>query len=383
MKSKTNIVLIDALNARSGGAVVIAHETSKALSKTLNKDDKVVLIQLDEGTNYDSDLGGGIERVLIKASKYSVFYLIRWHLFILPKLIKKYNVTHLVGLGGFVFGKYGSKKTTKIVCINNALPFISPIELHEFFPELKFRIKWYLLKRIYCYSIKASDNVLLSSNYMKSLISCSCDVDDDKVIVELTGYNERLKNISIGIPEKTSTLPVLFYLSPLWKYKNHEVIIRALGVLKKQFNKKFRVVFAGGECQENIVNELKSIALENDVLQDIEFVGNVNESQRDNLLLESDVLLYSSYYEANSVILSEYMSIGKPIVCSDSASNKEVLNDSALYFKPDDCNELAKQILILISNREMVKELTGNASKRIKELTWESYALKLWGKINT
>ena len=377
---KNKVILIDALNARSGGAVVIAHNLSEALSKIDNQSVKVILVQLDENASFE--VVDNIEHVLIKADKYSLFYLLKWHLFELPELIKKYKVTHLIGLGGLVFGRYGSSQVKTVACINNALPFVKFSELRTLFPEIKYMVKWFLLRQLYCYSISSADKVLLSSQYMKDLIINSCRVKSSDIMVELTGHKESANKIRRDLESVTSEVPVLLYLSPLWRYKNHSVIIKALGVLRKNHGKRFKVFFAGGEYQKGVKIDIEHLAKKNDILSSVFFLGDVGESQRDELLTESDVLLYSSYYEANSIILSEYLSAGKPIISSDSASNKEVLKEAALYYEANDYLQLANNILILLEDRNLQAKLKENSGNRLKQLSWDSYATNILNEIS-
>ena len=113
------------------------------------------------------------------------------------------------------------------------------------------------------------------------------------------------------------------------------------------------------------------------VTDNIVFLGNVDDKVKNEQLEKADILLFASKYEANSIILSEYLACGKLIVSSDSASNKEILSNSALYFNNNDHVCAASQIIRLIEDEKLCEELLKNSKIRVSQLKWDGYALNL------
>ena len=113
------------------------------------------------------------------------------------------------------------------------------------------------------------------------------------------------------------------------------------------------------------------------VTDKIVFLGNVDDKVKNEQVEKADILLFASKYEANSIILSEYLACGKLIVSSDSASNKEILSNSALYFNNNDHVCAASQIIRLIEDEKLCEELLKNSKIRVSQLKWDGYALNL------
>ena len=80
---------------------------------------------------------------------------------------------------------------------------------------------------------------------------------------------------------------------------------------------------------------------------------------------QCDLGLFPSLLETFSVTLLEYMFFKLPIVASDLDFNKEVAEDSAVYFKPHDAEDFAEKIYKVYSNPELKKRLLNNAIPRL------------------
>lgn len=63
----------------------------------------------------------------------------------------------------------------------------------------------------------------------------------------------------------------------------------------------------------------------------------------------------ASACEIFSQVLVEAMSCGAPIVCSYTTAMPEICGDAALYFNPDDINDIAEKMMMLIKNVELRK----------------------------
>lgn len=375
-----NVLLIDALNARSGGAIVIINELILKLGNKKYDIDIYVVVHKDTKLHIDNDLSN--INIIKVVNKYNSFYLLYWHIFKLPKIIKNYKVTHYFGLGGLVLRAYGGDNLIKIASINNVLPFIESEKLSILFPEIKYKVKWLLLKYMYILTIKNANYILLSSNYVKELIDRNVKVKQEKIIVELTGCTDLL----IPLPDKpnaNSKILNLIYLSPFWRYKNHDVIINAVEYLHQSNFLNFNVIFAGQEGQPGVANEIKNKIAEKGLEDYLHVYLDIPQGLKNRLLYNADILLYASIYEANSIILAEYLGMNRPIISTDSASNKEVLGRAALYFEPNDYIRLARLIQDVSTNNNKQIELKKHALVRKNELTWDRYVnclIKLMGQ---
>ena len=76
--------------------------------------------------------------------------------------------------------------------------------------------------------------------------------------------------------------------------------------------------------------------------------------------------------EAFSTKSLEFMSVGLPVVMSRTKIDSHYFNESVVrFFEPDDVESLAAAMSEMIDNEAMRKKLSENASKFVKDFSWE------------
>ena len=83
-------------------------------------------------------------------------------------------------------------------------------------------------------------------------------------------------------------------------------------------------------------------------------------------------VLYSSY-EGQSHLLLEAMAAGAPIVASDIAPNRELIEDgvNGLLADSNDLNQLAGKLNKILSDRALAQRLVAGARDTVKAYSWE------------
>ncbi|MGC1247731.1 MAG: glycosyltransferase family 1 protein, partial [Spirulinaceae cyanobacterium] len=92
------------------------------------------------------------------------------------------------------------------------------------------------------------------------------------------------------------------------------------------------------------------------------------------LYKKADVFVYPSHYEGFGLPVLEAMTLGTPVVTSNTSSLPEVAGDAALLVNPNDPIELAESILKVISDRKLRDNLIQKGQKRAKLFSWERTA---------
>lgn len=76
-------------------------------------------------------------------------------------------------------------------------------------------------------------------------------------------------------------------------------------------------------------------------------------------------------------MLLEAASLGVPVVCSDIPENRSAMQDSTIYFRPGDSQDLAKQIQWAIDHYPDVEAVAHRAREMlIQSLSWEKITLQ-------
>ena len=76
--------------------------------------------------------------------------------------------------------------------------------------------------------------------------------------------------------------------------------------------------------------------------------------------------------EAFSTKILEFMSLGVPVIVSETKIDRFYFNDSVLkFFKPEDVNDLAQCMISLIKDKESRDRLACNALSFVVDYSWE------------
>ena len=100
----------------------------------------------------------------------------------------------------------------------------------------------------------------------------------------------------------------------------------------------------------------------------VEFLGPKSHDQLLKILMSASVCVYPSYLEAYPLSWLEAMSMGKPIVASNTGSGPEVIDDkvSGLLCHPKEHDKMAKKVIEILKNDKMAQKLGVSAKSKVK-----------------
>ena len=183
--------------------------------------------------------------------------------------------------------------------------------------------------------------------------------------------NVEIINNAVKIPKeqklKSSDENKFLFLGALIERKGVQDLIEAAKILKSKGIKKFKCLIAGdGPEKDKLVNLVKKYELEDN----FEFLGWINGIQKQELLINSDVLILPSYNEGLPIAILEAMSYSLPIISTDVGSISEAVkeNCNGYLIKPGDYNALEKAMSYMILD----EKLWGDFSKQSRTIA-ESY----------
>lgn len=139
-------------------------------------------------------------------------------------------------------------------------------------------------------------------------------------------------------------------LSRLVKIKDHETLLKAVAILnKKQPNIELHIA-GDGETKDKLI-ELK----EKLQLQNVFFLGMINESDIPDFLKELDMYVHASFGETMSTSIMQAQACGLPIVASDvKGVNNMISNgENGLLVPVNKPSDLANSIVKLINNNQL------------------------------
>ena len=132
-----------------------------------------------------------------------------------------------------------------------------------------------------------------------------------------------------------------------------------------------------GKSKKTVVNFVKEnyhIKNKNKIV----ILDYLNDDYLINLIKNSYTVIYPSLYEGFGLPVLESMSLGTPVISSNTSSFPEVGENAVLYINPYDYYDLKNKIKYLINHPEVARKLSKNGIKQSKKFNWSNSVSKLY-----
>lgn len=221
--------------------------------------------------------------------------------------------------------------------------------------ELEWREKMY---RTCCHRAKY---VCVQSEWTKRDLIDHYKIAEEKVVVIPWGsvfdaYKEPSEEETRSTIEEL-TLPKEFFYYPAvtWPHKNHELILRALAVLKSKHHATSHVVFTGSPTKRRSI--LEKLARDLRVSSQVHFVGFVKPAVLQAIAKSATAMVFPSKFEGFGLPILEAFHARLPVLSSNATTLPEVARDGALYFDPDSPEQLALLMKAILDKPELRRDL--------------------------
>jgi len=156
---------------------------------------------------------------------------------------------------------------------------------------------------------------------------------------------------------KRHNLPSHFFFYPAvtWAHKNHEVVFRALRVLKSEHGIDVHVYFTGSSTERR--SALDKLARDLGVARQVHFLGFLTPEQLQGVFSAAAAMVFASKFEGFGLPILEAFHARLPVLCSNATTLPEVAGDAALYFDPDSPEELASLMKMVLDRPEVREDL--------------------------
>lgn len=222
----------------------------------------------------------------------------------------------------------------------------------------------------------------LSIKNAKKIVTISKSSRDD-IIKEYKVKPAIVEVVSVGIKdvkensmEKNEFInkyslenPYVLFVGTLQPRKNIIKLIEAFSLLESEDIDLVIVGRKGWDYGETL-NAPKKFGIENRV----KFLDNVSNEDLPLFYKNAEVFVLPSLYEGFGLPVLEAMQYGCPVVTSNVSSLPEAGGDAALYFDPNNAQDIAKQIEKVLSSEKLKKEMIEKGHEQVKKFSWEKSA---------
>ena len=259
----------------------------------------------------------------------------------------------------------------------NLLPFEDSIMPVYGLSKERLRLK--IMAEIQKRAFKFADAVIFLTRYAQEKIEQHAGALAHTIVIP-HGVGEEFKE-----PRTLSRWPNhqerpirCLYVSPVFEYKHHASVVRAIALLRGQGHDiKLELVGGIGRQRAKVMLDkaLEECDPERSFVRIHEFLPHGEIVQK---IAQSDIFVFASGCETFGIALLEAMSVGVPIACSKQSSLPETLQDGGEYFDPTDEKSIASALAILINQPERREYLASRAKALAAQYSWQRCAAETW-----
>jgi phosphatidyl-myo-inositol dimannoside synthase len=231
--------------------------------------------------------------------------------------------------------------------------------------------------RLAAFAAQRADAVIALSSYTAALIRATgASVND----IRLIAPGVELPADPTPMPVERPTIVTIARMND--SYKGHDVLMRALALVRAQVPDVQWVVIGEGPLRA----DLEALARSLGVADSVRFLGSVSDAQRDEWLRSADVFAMPSRLpddglagEGFGIVYLEAAAYGKPVVAGNVAGALDAVLDgeSGLLVDPTDAHAVAGAISRLLLDRELAQHMGAKGAEWVKSFAWPVVAARV------
>ena len=226
-------------------------------------------------------------------------------------------------------------------------------------------------------ALKKLDRVIAVSNWVKQELIDFIGIKENRIEVVPNGIDydafyprPRGEESVVLIQPFSFRRPYVLYASRLeHPKKNHVKLIEAFGIFKARTKYPHRLVLAGQDSRG--AESVKRAAEESPYRNDIFFTGHFPSTSLPELYSGADIVVVPSLYEGFGMGVLEAMASGVPVACARAGSLPETAEHAALYFEPNNAEDIADRMVTLTANRDVHRECQRLGLEQARKFSWD------------
>lgn len=294
-----------------------------------------------------------------------------WHVTSLPSFAKKHGYSAILYPSG-----------TKLLPLKFTVP--SVVVMQDVLSDLYQRSDDGFINGLLRSQLKRVDRIIASSTFVRDDL-VSLKIPESRITVIHNGIDTSLfyprttaNNEAVLIHPFSIRRPYIIYASRVtYPAKKHVELIRAFELFKKKTGAPHRLVLAGadGVNAEMVHREV----LNSTVASDILLTGYFPHQSLPELYSAADACVFPSAAEGVGLPVLEAMACGIPVACARAGALPEIAGEAALYYDPDDPEEIAGAIERIVrngtgANDSLRSELVARGLAWVQQFSWSKCA---------
>lgn len=172
--------------------------------------------------------------------------------------------------------------------------------------------------------------------------------------------------------EAKTAYPLISYIGRLKRYKQVDLIVKAMPIILKEFPDAVLEIGGKGDDLPNIEAAVKEANVENNV----RFLGFLSEEEKAKAMARATITATMAEKEGWGITVIESNAAGTPVVGSNVQGLRDSIVDgkTGLLAEPGSSADLAEKIISLLKDRERLQKMEAEARAWAATFTWERSA---------
>lgn len=249
------------------------------------------------------------------------------------------------------------------------------------FPEVRNNNEFEKREERYATLLKKAIKVTTDSELGKKNICYRYGIDESRVKI-LKFLPQTMNNDKyINIKEKHNiSNNYIYYPAQFWAHKNHIYILKALKILKEQYDLIIDAIFTGSDYGN--LNYILEKAHEFDIKKQVHYLGFVDEEEIPNLYKQSIALVMPTYFGPTNIPPLEAFSLNVPVCYSDLDGLREQVGEAAFLMNLKNPESLANHILTIMKDEDIVNKKILLGQDIINSWTNEDFLNTIYNILN-
>jgi len=360
-------VVINALSALQGGGQVYLIN----LLKRLKYFPSITVYILVPPKLVDVYKFPGVKTIACSIASKSVIHRTLWEKIALPNLLRNIKAQILFCPGG-ILNTNLPKGCSSVVSFQNMLPF-SPSSYRKYRYGYQ-RLRLWLLRRTLVKSMKIADRTIFISKFARDFIEQLIPNIRTHSLVIPHGISDEFRRKSTNLPDILKGKQYFLYVSMFDVYKCQVEVVKAYAKLRKMRDTPEVLVLVGptrvAAYAKQVDSEIEKEGLSQYVLR----LGELPQQRLPCLYHNAKAIIFASKCENCPNILLESLAAAKPLFVSNQTAMPELAGDAAVYFDPDNPEELTGLLVEYLDNKSWMDQMGRKAYERSLLYSWEKTA---------
>ena len=246
----------------------------------------------------------------------------------------------------------------------------------QYFPENFSRGELIGRREVYPDICRSATILVAISEFCKNTFVDKFDIDPTKIEVIPNGPQADLVNAPGNGHWSRGPLPerYIFYPANAYKHKNHGLLLDAVAKLRTE-GINLPIVFSGYELAGGF--PLRKEIAARGMTEQCHFFTDLPPEELRYLFRHAISVVMPTNFEGFGMPAIEAAACGAALVCTDLPVLREILDSNALYFEPNNLDDLCRQIRRVVEDAPLREGLIEHGFEIAKRYTWDASATKM------